>query len=47
MARGNERKSIFRGDWDRRRFLETVAEMVECFDVRVHAYCLMPNHFGG
>jgi putative transposase len=45
MARGNERKAIFRDDRDRRRFLETLAEMVERFGVRLHAYCLMTNHY--
>jgi REP element-mobilizing transposase RayT len=45
MARGNERRCIFRDDQDRRRFLETVGEMVEQFGVRVLAYCLMPNHY--
>jgi putative transposase len=45
MARGNERKAIYRDDNDRRRFLDAVTEMVERFGVRVHAYCLMPNHY--
>lgn len=45
MARGNERRAVFRDDDDRRRFLETLAEMVERFGVRLHAYCLMPNHY--
>jgi REP-associated tyrosine transposase len=45
MARGNERKAVFRDDKDRQRFLETLAEMVERFGVRVHAYCLMTNHY--
>ncbi len=45
MARGNERRAIFYDDQDRRRFLETLAEMVEQFGVRIHAYCLMPNHY--
>ncbi|HUJ09265.1 MAG TPA: transposase [Verrucomicrobiae bacterium] len=45
MARGNERKAVFRDDKDRQRFLETLAEMVERFGVRVHAYCLMGNHY--
>ena len=40
-ARGNERRSIFRDDQDRRLFLTTVGEMVEQFGVRVVAYCLM------
>ena len=45
MARGNERRSVFRDDVDRRRFLATLGELVERFGVRVHAYCLMPNHY--
>ena len=45
MARGNERKAIYRNDRDRQRFLDTVAEMVERFGVRLHAYCLMANHY--
>jgi putative transposase len=45
MARGNERKAIFRDDRDRQRFLDTVAEVVERFGVRLHAYCLMSNHY--
>lgn len=45
MARGNERRAIYRDDTDRRRFLETLGEMVERFGVRLYAYCLMPNHY--
>jgi REP element-mobilizing transposase RayT len=45
MARGNERRAVFRDDQDRRRFVETVAEIVAQFGVRVQAYCLMPNHY--
>jgi len=44
-ARGNERRAIFYGDEDRQMFLATVGEMVERFEVRVLAYCLMPNHY--
>jgi putative transposase len=45
MARGNERREIFRDDQDRRRWLETLAEAVSQFGLEVHAYCLMPNHY--
>ena len=45
MARGNERREIFRDDQDRRRFLETLAEAVQQFDLRLQVYCLMPNHY--
>jgi REP element-mobilizing transposase RayT len=44
-ARGNERKRIYRADEDRVRFLETLEEAVQEHGLRVHAYCLMPNHF--
>jgi REP element-mobilizing transposase RayT len=45
MARGNERRDVFRDDADRRQFLEVLKEMVERFGVLVHVYCLMPNHY--
>ena len=45
MARGNERRKIYRDDHDRKRFLETVAEAVDRFGLLLHAYCLMPNHY--
>jgi len=45
MARGNERREVFRDDRDRRRWLETLAEAVSQFGIEVHAYCLMPNHY--
>ncbi len=45
MARGNERRAIFRSDDDRKLFLQTVGEMASQFGVVVHVYCLMPNHY--
>jgi REP element-mobilizing transposase RayT len=45
MARGNEQRDVFRDDRDRWRFLDTLAEAVPQFGLRVHAYCLMPNHY--
>jgi REP element-mobilizing transposase RayT len=44
-ARGNERRKIFRGDKDRQCFLDTLIEAVEQFGLRLHGFCLMPNHF--
>ena len=44
-ARGNERRPIFRGDSDRRHFLEVVAEMVLRFRIRLHCFVLMDNHY--
>jgi REP-associated tyrosine transposase len=44
IARGNERKAIFRDDRDREIYLERLAECRERFRLRVLAYCLMSNH---
>jgi len=43
-ARGNERRAIFRDDYDRRVFLDAVGEMAAQFAVVVRVFCLMPNH---
>ncbi len=44
-ARGNERKPIFLDDLDRRRFLELLADGIERYSWRLHAFCLMGNHY--
>jgi len=44
-ARGNERRITFRDDGDRLAFLSTLEQSVEQYGLRVHAYCLMPNHY--
>lgn len=44
-GRGNERRAIFRDDADRLHFLKLLAEAVERFSLRVHAYVLMDNHY--
>lgn len=45
IARGNERKAIYRDDTDRFHFLELLGQMGERFGLQVHAYVLMDNHF--
>ena len=45
MNRGDRGEPIFRDDQDRRRFLDTLAEACAEMNWRVHAFCLMPNHF--
>lgn len=45
MARGIARAPIFEDDVDRRGFLDLLAEVVDRFEVRCHAYCLMGNHY--
>ncbi len=44
-CRGNEKAEIFKDDRDRRKFLDILAESALTFDVEVHCYCLMANHF--
>lgn len=44
-ARGNAQQNIFLDDEDRRRFLSVLERVVARFDLRVHAYCLMSNHY--
>jgi putative transposase len=45
MARGNERRAIFRSDADRHRLRELFGECCERFALRIHGYVLMPNHY--
>ena len=45
ISRGLERRAIFRDDADRRDFLERLFALTQSLGVRVHAYCLMSNHF--
>lgn len=45
MSRGNDGQEIYFSDNDRRRFLETLSEMSERFEVEIFAYVLMPNHY--
>lgn len=45
MARGNQRKTIFRDDDDRRFFLTCLSECCGRTGWRVHAWVLMNNHY--
>ncbi len=45
LSRGNERKEIFWDEKDHFRFLDNLGRMVERFELEVHAYVLMENHF--
>jgi REP element-mobilizing transposase RayT len=44
IARGNERREVFRDDVDREDYLERIASYRLRFGFRLYAYCLMPNH---
>ncbi len=44
MVRGNDGQSLFNDHEDRRHFQNLVAEGINKYDHRIHAYCLMDNH---
>lgn len=43
--RGNERGVIFKDDADRKRFLAILAQSLSIYNVILHSYVLMSNHF--
>ena len=45
MARGVERRAIFRDDTDRQNFLRRLEAVADEEDLVVFAYVLMDNHF--
>jgi REP element-mobilizing transposase RayT len=44
-ARGNNHSAIFLDDVDRRHFCELLEEMVWRFQIRLHCFVLMSNHY--
>ena len=44
-ARGNERRSIFRGEGDYAQMVSLLEESVARFGLRLHGYVLMENHY--
>ena len=45
MNRGRNRETIFHDEWDFKLFLDIIAESVDKFNIVVHCYCLMDNHY--
>src|SRR5262249_13828689 len=45
MARGIERRLLFRDDQDRQDFLHRVEMLVEARAFTIYAWALLPNHF--
>jgi putative transposase len=45
IQRGNNRQAIVLGQADRERLLQTIEDHATAFQVDVHAYVLMDNHF--
>ncbi len=43
-VRGNERHAIFKTNADRERFVRTLSDSVDRYDIRLYLYCLMQNH---
>jgi len=44
-ARGNRRAPIYHDTRDHLIWLDTLADTVHEHELKVHAYCMMPNHF--
>jgi len=44
-SRGNEKKSVFHDEGDRKAFLPLLARSVDRFGWRIHAFVLMTNHY--
>jgi REP element-mobilizing transposase RayT len=45
MSRRNRRTALYKDRADYLRFLECVARAVEQYGCKIHALCLMTNHF--
>ena len=45
MQRGNNRQAIFASPADRQTLLDVLADNARKFEVAIHAYVLMDNHF--
>lgn len=45
MHRGNAGSDIFKSVRDREKFLEYVGTAVDRFEIKIHSYCLMTNHY--
>lgn len=45
LSRGNERRDIFYEEKDYLKLLAIIAKMVERFNIEVHAYVLLKNHY--
>jgi REP element-mobilizing transposase RayT len=44
IARGNQRQKTFWAQEDFRKYLQLLGEHLESREIRLYAYCLMPNH---
>lgn len=44
-SRGDRQEAIYEGDVDRLQWLDILSKVCERYNWRVHAYCLMDNHY--
>ena len=45
ISRGNEGRDIFKDEADRVKFLDYLKDQVIRYHIKIHAYCLMNNHY--
>lgn len=45
MHRGNASIDIFKSNSDREKFLTSLGKAAARYAIKIHAYCLMPNHY--
>jgi len=45
LSRGNEKREIFREEKDYRHFVDLLGQMAKRFEIEIHAYVLMKNHY--
>jgi len=45
ISRGERHENIFFNDYDRLKFLEKLGELIDKFNLKIHCYALMNNHF--
>jgi len=45
VARGNERRRIYHSGDDYDLFMNILLACIERYSLKVHAFCLMPNHY--
>jgi len=45
INRGVAKRNIFEEDEDYEKFMELLENMLEKFNIKLHAYCLMTNHY--
>ena len=44
-SRGNEQRTVFRNDTDRKKFLFYLQSAHERYGALIHCFCLLPNHY--